>query len=1311
MANDLNRSIKIFIDGTPAAQGIAPVEAAIQKLEAKLSALNKTEANYETKSRQLKSELEKKYRTLEQYNGKVEETRKILNDLSGVSYNKLLAVQALVRKQLREAVPGTQQYTAALEQNRRVTEAVNRAQQAMRVEVGSQGSVFSRAAGFVNKYVGLFAAATASMTGLTMTIRKSVNDYAQIEEAEAQVVKYTGMTKEAVDDLNESLKRMDTRTSREELNQLAGEAGKLGIDTKEKVLEFVDAANQIKVALGEDLGEDAVTDIGKLAQMFGEDDRLGLRGAMLATGSAINSIGQASTASEPYLAQFLGQVGSVGAQAKLSQADLLGFGAVLDQNKVEASVASTAFQQLTLKMFQEPSKYAKIAGSDIATFTTMLKTDSNEAILQFLSGLSKFGDLTETSPVIKSLGLDGQKAAQVLTALAGNIANVRKEQETANKAYQEATSVTNEYNVQNNTVQAGLDKAKKGFQEVSYELGEKLMPVISSTISTTGTLIRTLNELIGFVMRYGYEIASLTATIGMYIAAQKIASSWTLITATAKTTATKATYLYAAAVNLFTGNIGRATAAMRKLGIAIKMNPIGLLVGAVTAAVAISYKWTQRIREHYDAQLTLNKLHERSIELYEEEKKEMKTLWDDVHNNVLSLDQRRAALEKLQKIMPEYTGQLTEEGTIINENKKNIDEMNAALALNIELREVSEELDKRRKNIAKLERGPAFNDTSLMGSMAREDARRKIADEQKVIDALMEKYGLLKKEKEEVNKIPIEPRTLETVNKDLDIAKSRLQELMKMNEFDRSKLDYPFEQVVKDVQAKVKLYEEEKKKLEKAAGIETAPGSYISESDAEKKRKADLENAKKLYIQEQAELKRIYASGQDDRYQTEKQYNDRMLELKKNYLNNVIQAAGAGTSEAADAENQLADMQIQERQQKVKDALEAEKQLYEQQQRELKEAYVNGQEEGLDSQEMYEEAKEQLEQIHLQRSLEIVGLDADARKQIEEQLLDFKLKCVQEEEKAKKKAREKELSEEQKKQEKLKKKYEDDYSTMRGYAQNFGSAVGDIISGQEDALNNLGDMMIDFVFDMLQQVVDAWIQRLILKSIASIAEAQMGEIASKGWAGIASGIALAAVITGVLAAAKSALKGAIGSKRSSSSSSSDNSSSTTTQKSPTATVAVRQWASGNYDVIGEEDGRYYRDVPYIGSAATGIFRRPSLISERGSELIVNAEDLSRLQRHINYPLVIEAIQDARSGRVPQRAAGNYDAIDSSSQPVAGSTPTTTEATTSGTNLDSLLTELSSLTSTLKNLRAYVVLRDLREAEDKDRKAKQPFTKQ
>ena len=217
MSNDLNRSIKIYIDGTEAALGVKQVETAIQKLENKLASLNKSEANYNTQSRKLQQEINKKTTTLEKYKQSIRETERILSNLSGATYNELISVQSKVRKQLRDAIPGTQQHSVALEQNRRVTEALTRAQAAMRVEVGCQGTVWGQAANFVNKYMALIGGVVASVTGLSMTIRRSVDDYAQISEAMAGVKKYTGMTDEAVKDLNEDLKKIDTRTPRERM--------------------------------------------------------------------------------------------------------------------------------------------------------------------------------------------------------------------------------------------------------------------------------------------------------------------------------------------------------------------------------------------------------------------------------------------------------------------------------------------------------------------------------------------------------------------------------------------------------------------------------------------------------------------------------------------------------------------------------------------------------------------------------------------------------------------------------------------------------------------------------------------------------------------------------------------------------------------------------------------------------------------------------------------------------------------------------------------------------------------------------------
>ena len=111
-------------------------------------------------------------------------------------------------------------------------------------------------------------------------MRTYVDEFAEMQEHMSGVVKYTGLSAEAVDDLNESFKNLDTRTPRAALNDLAADAGRLGIQSKEDVLDFVDAANQIKVALGEDLGEDAVKNIGKITQLFATDPSVGLKEGM-----------------------------------------------------------------------------------------------------------------------------------------------------------------------------------------------------------------------------------------------------------------------------------------------------------------------------------------------------------------------------------------------------------------------------------------------------------------------------------------------------------------------------------------------------------------------------------------------------------------------------------------------------------------------------------------------------------------------------------------------------------------------------------------------------------------------------------------------------------------------------------------------------------------------------------------------------------------------------------------------------------------------------------------------------------------------
>ena len=505
---------------------------------------------------------------------------------TALSYSELRKAAASLKRQMDNATPGTEKWKAL-----RADYLLTR-QRMREVEVQAHDTRFSlsKMADGVNRYAAMGAGVVGALTGVALTARKCVDEYAEMEEAEAQVIKYTGMTRDEVKGLNEEFKEMDTRTAREKLNALAGDAGRLGITGKKDVLEFVDAADKINVALGEDLGDDAVKNIGKLALMFGEDQKLGLRGAMLATGSAINEVAQNSSAAEAYLVGFTARVAGAANQAKVAQGDILGYASVLDQNMQQQEMAATAFQTLMMKMYQEPVKFAKIAGQSVEDFTSLIKKDANEAILQFLDTLNKKGGLDQLAPMFKEMGLDGVRASGVISTMAGKIDDIRKAQRLANDAYRDGTSIINEFNVQNNTVQAGLDKAKKHFKDVRVELGEKLQPVMKYMITTGSLTVKGLGAMVSILWKYKGAIVATSAAVAAYtlvVKADTMAKSlWTTITK-------------------------GATAASALFNKTLKANPLGLIASALAGVVSYLAIFKTKTNEATEAQEALNAKMER----------------------------------------------------------------------------------------------------------------------------------------------------------------------------------------------------------------------------------------------------------------------------------------------------------------------------------------------------------------------------------------------------------------------------------------------------------------------------------------------------------------------------------------------------------------------------------------------------------------------------------------------------------------------------------------------------------------------------
>ena len=544
-------------------------------------------------------------------------------------------------------------------------------------------------------------AVVGAVKGAMSTMREYVDEFAEMQEHMSGVIKYTGLSAEAVDDLNESFKGLDTRTPRAALNDLAADAGRLGIQSKEDVLDFVDAANQITVALGEDLGEDAVKNIGKITQLFATDPSVGLKEGMLATASTINDLAQSSSASEPYLLEFTARLSGMANSAKISQTDILGFASVLDQSMVGVEKGATALQNVLGALFRNPAEMAKIAGLNVKEFSETLKTDANAAVVQFLAALKSHGGMENVAPMLEQMHLSGAGVTQTLTALANNLDLVRAAQTQAAEAYSKGTSVTDEYNKANNTLQAQLEKSEQKFADMRVELGQKLSPIYMALLNGMVSTGRALMPAIGYAARYSVQLTILSAAVGGMIALHKILVIWEkrhLVVQSLNTVATKAAAITRAAWSaatavattvqgLFTGAVSLSTLAVRGLNAVMAMSPVGWLMAGLSALLGVVTLLQSRTGDLTDAQRKSNEEQERKARLQREiasatEEANRKTaeevakidqLRRRVENQTLSYEERNKALLELKRLVPAYHASLKKSGKLIDNNTEAID--------------------------------------------------------------------------------------------------------------------------------------------------------------------------------------------------------------------------------------------------------------------------------------------------------------------------------------------------------------------------------------------------------------------------------------------------------------------------------------------------------------------------------------------------------------------------------------------------------------------------------------------------------------
>ena len=1076
-------------------------------------------------------------------------TVKVFIDGSEIE-NTLPSIQKKIReltRDIKKMTIGTKEYddtAKSIADLNKILADHRKAIRATSEEAQSLGSVLDKGADLFNKWYYAGLTAFSSVSRAYDSIHKYIDDYAQMEESMANVRKYTGQSDEEVHQMNEDFKRMDTRTAREQLNELAGAAGRLGITNKEMIEEFVDGADKINVALGDDLGEGAVDKIGKLAHMFGEDDKKGLRGAMLATGSAVNELAQSSSANAGYIVDFTASLSGVAIQAGFSQSQIMGLASALDQNMQEEATASTVFSQLITKMYQEPARFAALAGKDVKDFTNLLKNDANAALLQFLSAMNAQGGFDKMAPMFEEMKLDGTRAVGVLSSVASHLDQVREAQEIASDAYNEGTSVLDEFNVQNNTVLAGMEKAKKRLRDVSVELGERLMPLVNVGIGVGSAAVSVLSAIVTVFLKFNTTILTATALLAAYIVLEK-----------ADVAIKKLQVLWN----------DKVIVGFNKLKAVMMENPWTAAATAILVAIAVIKDWIDNVNEASEAEKALAEVHKDANAQAESEKANLMALVAIARSKTASDAERKAAIEELNKISPEYLGWLrleninTQKATsAINAYTESIYLNARAKALQAKIEDIEKrKLDEQKKDqtrwydffqtgtnsmlnyiekgknamqtllshgsgggwnetTALEQHGYAFNTAEAAVIRYKNSINSLNNEERQYVRSLQQTQAELLKlkakhdaggEEEQVKPGKYsDPKEAEKATRKRAAAarKVEVEARRKMNaELDKISAEYEnkrSETKIKYLEGEIETEQEYNRKIEDLELEEL--NRKLDVANLEPKKKAEIQQKilelKMRLFEKMKELDKQYDTTEEERHSNElaalkEQYDNDLALLENAYDKKLIseetyQEKLKKLKEKYDADTRKADKESAER--IIKEAKEKFDALLDAQER------ANIKAGKLD--ELSQEERARKWKDYLETLIDDMELNAEQRKEIQEEL-----------DKAETDITRKGLEERQE----LENKYKDIiYDTIVQSGQLIGETIGNLLSGQSAAFK-------DFLKQMLTIMIDAVEKAILAAKAASLAK----NISTLGFAGVAKAAAEIALITAAFEAAKTAI--------------------------------------------------------------------------------------------------------------------------------------------------------------------------------------------
>ncbi len=599
------------------------------------------------------------------------DVNKVLSNISDVSMKDLKKALQAVNREIDGLNRNSKEYAALQEKAKLLRTEMYNVNGALREQRG----FFSKAADFANRYWSIIGAGAASLTGVVLGLKQVVQAHNDFEERVSNLSALTGLTGEKLDWLSQKAKYLSTSVIeggiriKSAAQDIVDAYTKMGSARPEllKNKEDLAAVTQEALILAAASKMDAVPAIDAVAASMNQFN-LGADQAR----RIINVLGAGALEGSAEIADItesLKNVGTVASDSNMSLEETVAAIEVLGEKQLKQAEAGTKMRGALLKMKEAQIGYAS------GTFNL------RDALVEANTKLNSMSnDMQRDAYKAKIFGIENQTVGTILIQNIDKYDKLTTAVTGTNVAIQQAT-----VNSDNNN--AKLAQAQNRINVTAIALGEKLAPALIAVTGWTGRSLAALSYLVDVVTKYSGVIITTTSAIIGYTVATKLAALWEMRNNEQKgigLALTKlkvfwhgvergALLLSAAAQALLTGNTVRATAAMRLFNIETKMNPLGLIIGLITAAVVALAMYSRGLTAAQQAQKAVNEVNIEAQKAMVEEKIKVEQLLKIAKNENLSKETRLKAIKDLNEISPEYLGNLTLEKINTDEAKKATD--------------------------------------------------------------------------------------------------------------------------------------------------------------------------------------------------------------------------------------------------------------------------------------------------------------------------------------------------------------------------------------------------------------------------------------------------------------------------------------------------------------------------------------------------------------------------------------------------------------------------------------------------------------